>query len=164
MYNVQSLETLGKTSECKALVRGILNKLPGIKAELVQGKQDWQTWDFTQLINALRAWKEIHPREIAKPRDSRSHNQRSFRVKERDPNALRGCVYCDEPTHKPSECTVVSSAADRRKFLQEKRLCFNCTGPHRVTQCRSRGNCSRCEQRHHTSAIGNLKPQTMELP
>ena len=63
----------------------------------------------------------------------------------------RGCVYCNDPTHKPSECTVVSSAADRRKFLQEKRLCFNCTGPHRVTQCRSRGNCSRCKQSHHTS-------------
>ena len=26
LYNVQSLETLGKTSECVALVRGILNK------------------------------------------------------------------------------------------------------------------------------------------
>ena len=37
LYNVQSLETLGKTSECVALVPGILNKLPGIKAELVQG-------------------------------------------------------------------------------------------------------------------------------
>ena len=37
LYNVQSLETLGKTSECVALVRGILKRLPGIKAELVQG-------------------------------------------------------------------------------------------------------------------------------
>ena len=42
LYNVQSLETLGKTSECVALVRGILNKLPGIKAELVQGHPEWQ--------------------------------------------------------------------------------------------------------------------------
>jgi len=67
LYNVQSLETLGKTSQCKALVRGILNKFPGIKAELLQGKPDWQKWDFTQLINALHAWKEIHPCEIAKP-------------------------------------------------------------------------------------------------
>ena len=42
LYNVQSLETLGKTSECVALVRGILNKLPGIKAELVQGHPEWR--------------------------------------------------------------------------------------------------------------------------
>ena len=40
LYNVQSLETLGKTSDCKALVQVVLNKLLGIKAELVQGKPD----------------------------------------------------------------------------------------------------------------------------
>ena len=107
LYNVQSLEMLGKLSEYKALVRGILNKLPGIKVELIQGKPDWQMWDFTQLINALHAWKEIHPCGIIKPQDSRSPNQRSFHEQERNPNAPRGCVYCNEPTHRPSECTVV---------------------------------------------------------
>ena len=122
LYNVQSLETLGKSSDCKALVRGVLNKLPGIKAELVQGKPDWKSWDFTQLINALREWKEIHPREIAKSRD------RSFYVEDQDPNAPRGCVFCNFTSHKPNDCTVISSAPDRKKFLQEKRLCFNCTG------------------------------------
>ena len=34
LYNVHSLETLGKTSDCKALVRGVLNKLPGIKIKI----------------------------------------------------------------------------------------------------------------------------------
>ena len=145
LYNVQSLETLGKTSDCLALVRGILTKLPGVKAELVQGKPEWKTWDFTQLIDALREWKEIHPREHAKSRD------RSFYVEDHDPKAPRGCVYCNSTSHKPSDCTVISSAADRKKFLQEKRLCFNCTGPHRAARCRSRGNCARCKQRHHTS-------------
>lgn len=37
-YNVQSLETLGKLSSCLSIVRGVLDKLPGIKAELVGGK------------------------------------------------------------------------------------------------------------------------------
>ena len=101
LYNVQSHETLGKTSDCKALVREALNKLSGIEAELVQGKPDWKTWDFTQLINALREWKEIHPREIAKSRD------RSFYVEDQDPNAPRGCVFCNNASHKPSDCTVI---------------------------------------------------------
>ena len=52
--HVQSLENLGKALNCKALARRVLNKLSGIKAELVQGKPDWKTWDFTQFINALR--------------------------------------------------------------------------------------------------------------
>ena len=34
-YNVQSLQTLGKLSQCLSMVRGILEKLPEIKAELV---------------------------------------------------------------------------------------------------------------------------------
>ena len=98
LYNVQSLETLGKSSDCKASVRGVLNQLPGIKAELVQGKPDWKTWDFTQLINALCEWKEIHPREIAKSRD------RSFYVEDQDPNAPLGSVSCNNTSHKPSDC------------------------------------------------------------
>ena len=147
LYNVQSLETLGKTSECVALVRGILNKLPGIKAELVQGHPEWQSWNFTQLLNALREWKEIHPRENVKSRDT----LRSFHVEERNGNATRGCVYCRGVSHKAKDCTAITSVEDRRKYLQEKRLCFNCTGPHRATNCRSRGNCANCKQRHHTS-------------
>ena len=43
LRNVQLLETLGKTSECVALVRGILNKLPGIKVELVDGHPERQS-------------------------------------------------------------------------------------------------------------------------
>ena len=147
LYNVQSLETLGKTSECVALVRGILNKLPGIKAELVQGHPEWQSWNFTQLLNALREWKEIHPRENVTSRGT----LRSFHVEERNGNVTRGCVYCRDVSHKAKDCTAITSVEDRRKYLQEKRLCFNCTGPHRATNCRSRGNCTNCKQRHHTS-------------
>ena len=63
----------------------------------------------------------------------------------------RGCVYCNNASHKSSECTVISSPAERRNLLQGNRLCFNSTGPHRATHCRSRGNCALCKQRHHTS-------------
>ena len=112
LYNVQSLETLRKTSECVALVRRILNKLPGIKAELVQGHPEWQSWNFTQLLNVLREWKEIHPQENVKSRDT----LRSFRVEERNGNATRGCVYCREVSHKAKDCTAITSVED---------LCFN---------------------------------------
>ena len=84
LYNVQSLETLGKTSDCLALVRGVLNKLPGTKAELVQGKPNWKSWNFTELTSALRAWKEIHPRGSVRsresPRTASTPGQSSFHV------------------------------------------------------------------------------------
>ena len=62
-YNVQSLETLGKLSQCLSMVRGILEKLPGIKAELVANQVGWQDWGFTELLGALENWKAIHPLE-----------------------------------------------------------------------------------------------------
>ena len=46
LYNVQSLETLGKTSECVALVRGILNELPAIKSEFSTGSPRMAVVEF----------------------------------------------------------------------------------------------------------------------
>ena len=156
---------LAKHLIAMALVRGVLNKLPGIKAELVQGKPNWQSWDFTELTSALRGWKEIHPRESVRsreaPRTASTPGQRSFHVQEHSTNTytLRGCVYCNDASHKSSECTVISSPAERRKFLQGKRLCFNCTGPHRAAHCRSRTVRTASRGTTPRSAIGKFRLQ-----
>ena len=97
-------------------MRGILSKLPGINAELVQGHPERQSWNFTQLLNALREWKEIHPRENVKARDT----LRSFHVEERNGNATRGCVYCREVSHKAKDCTAITSIEDRRNTCRRK--------------------------------------------
>ena len=150
LYNVQTLEMLRKISECLALVQGVLNKLLGIKAELVQRKPNWQSWNFTELTSALRAWMEIYPRKSVRsseaPRSASSPGQRSFHMREHstDTYTPRGCVYCNDASHKSSKCTVISSPAAQRNFLQGKGLCFNCTGPHRTAHCRSRRNCAHC--------------------
>ena len=54
LYNVQSLETLGKFRDVSGNVRSVLDKLKGIKADLVRGHEDWQIWDFPQLVKALK--------------------------------------------------------------------------------------------------------------
>ena len=38
LFNAQSLETLGKLQEVKGNVRSVLNKLKGIKADLIRGQ------------------------------------------------------------------------------------------------------------------------------
>ena len=60
-YIVQSLETLGKLSQSLSMVRGVIEKLPGIKAELVTNQVGWQDWGFADLLKALENWKAIHP-------------------------------------------------------------------------------------------------------
>lgn len=143
------------------MVRGVLDKLPGIKAELVSGKVGWQDWGFTELIRALEEWKAIHPLELAEkasgkpqaPPPPRPPRHRSFYAQEREPARERhACVYCDCVTHRSWECDKITSLAERRQILQNKRLCFNCTGPkHSANNCSSRASCVHCKQKHHSS-------------
>ena len=46
------------------MVRGVLDKLPGIKADLVNGKPGWQDWGFAELMRSLEEWKAIHPMKV----------------------------------------------------------------------------------------------------
>ena len=56
-------------------------------------------------------------------------------------------VYC-----RSTACSVVSTSADRRKILAQKKLCYNCTGSsHRAAECRSTTTCRNCSKRHYTS-------------
>ena len=111
-YNVQSLETLGKLSGCLSMVRGVLDKLPGIKADLVNGKPGWQDWGFGELMRSLEEWKAIHPMEVNEsvheispspsspprfrpprpPRPPRTPRENSFYAQERG-SAHDTCVF-----------------------------------------------------------------------
>ena len=108
VYNVQSLETLGKLKDVTGNARSVLDKLKGVKADLVRGQMDWQDWDFPQLIKALKSWKEINPigsgadnagKQGAKFRD----REKTFHANETTPTQ-RGCVYCDATDHRAVNC------------------------------------------------------------
>ena len=61
VYNVQSLETLGKLRDINGYVRTTLDKLEGIRGDLVRNDKDWQEWDFPRLVEPLRQWVERNP-------------------------------------------------------------------------------------------------------
>ena len=129
----------------------------------MRGSPGWQSWDFSQLITALRTWKEIHPvestlhEEKAPSRPSRSFYSRNESV------SSKKCVYCDDVSHRSVQCKVLSTPVERRRKLQERGLCFNCTGgKHHAAQCRSNAVCQYCKKRHHSSICDNegAKPRT----
>ena len=147
VYNVQSLETLGKLREINGYVRTTLDKLEGIRGDLVRNDKDWQEWDFPRLVEALRQWVERNP--VSKKDDkhdsksgyrggrSTGYRDRAYHAKQSE--TKRVCVYCESAEHKSKDCTKVVSRTDRRKFLQEKHLCFNCTGvKHLAADCKSK--------------------------
>ena len=146
LFNVQSLETLRRLRDVTGNVRAVLEKLKGTKADLVRGQDGWQEWDFAQLIQALRRWREIYPVEDSESSNSHTH-AKSFHAQER----VHGCAYCNSNEHREIDCTNVT-LDERKKLLGIKCLCFNCVaGKHRAADCKSRQVCQNCGQRHHTS-------------
>ena len=60
--SVQALETMDKLSEVDGYIRMTLNKLEGIRGDLVRTDEDWQEWKFDQLSRCSKSgpWG-IHP-------------------------------------------------------------------------------------------------------
>ena len=101
----------------------------------------WQDWGFSELLQALEEWKEIHPLETN--HKNLPSQPRVTRIK-----SFHACVYCDCVTHRSWECNRITLPADHRRVLKNKHLCFDCTGPqHNASQCRSRVTCLHCKQR-----------------
>ena len=99
------------------MVRGVLGKLPGIKAQLVS-----KTGGFGELLQALEEWKEVHPLEMVQNNTSPPlilPRVKTFHSQDKDP-ARQVCVYCDCVTHRSWECDKITSLADRRQILQNK--------------------------------------------
>ena len=48
-------------------MRSTLDKLKGVKADLVRGNEGWRDWDFKDLLKELKKWSEINPVEENMP-------------------------------------------------------------------------------------------------
>jgi hypothetical protein len=136
----------------------IQSKLKGIKADLVRGEEGWQDWDLPRLVVALKKWENVNPIENNYQDNNKSSPPKRFgprsdfyHTKDGD-RKKRVCVYCEDCSHLSKNCPKMSSVSARKKFLAERRLCFNCTGAkHRASDCKSTFNCQLCNQKHHTS-------------
>ena len=150
LFNVQALETLGKLKEVNGYVRMSIDKLPGIRGDLVRTDENWQEWDFPKFVYAPQGWTERNPVTI-RSSDKSLCESNAFNTQLGDARP-HGCVYCESTDHKPHECTKISHPDERRKYFLKKRLCFNCAGDdHRAMECKSRKTCLFCKRRHHTS-------------
>ena len=155
--NIQTLETMGKIREIKGFVRTTLEKLPGIRADLVRIDDNWQEWGFPELIESLKKWCDRNPllSEERKADHSNSRPPRkdqAYQAKSDGVRPQRSCVYCEAEDHKLTACDRVTDVSQRKKILSEKKLCFNCAGSrHRASECRSKYMCQHCGGKHHTS-------------
>ena len=58
---------MNKLRDIKGYVRLTLDKLPGIRADLVRLDEEWQECHFPKLVNALRKWTDRNPKIVQNP-------------------------------------------------------------------------------------------------
>ncbi|XP_070576126.1 uncharacterized protein [Ptychodera flava] len=74
----------------------------------------------------------------------------AFHAKASPAKPKKSCAYCKD-SHFPNDCIVVSDRAKRLDIVKRDKLCFNCLGKHRVSECKSRFSCRVCRRKHHRS-------------
>ena len=157
-YCVQALETMNKLSLINGNVSMTLEKLSGIRGDLVHTDPDWEAWDFVKLVESLHQWLKRNP---VTPHEDKS--KKLFHA--RDEFRPKGCVYCGDLAHKAVQCDKITDISERRRILAKKGLCFNCaTKPHRAAVCTSKSSCTICNKRHHTSICDQTKDKDNDGP
>ena len=142
---------MGKLREINGYVRTTIDKLRGIRADLVRRDSDWHNRDFGQFVEQLRQWTERKPIHFEKKPPEHQKRERVYQVRQLDSKS-KNCVYCNKADHKSTKCNSVTIVNERRKILSNKKLCFNYTGTkHRANECESENAYRTCKRKHPTS-------------
>ena len=103
-----------KLNEIKGYVRNTLDKLTGIRADLVTLDDSWQDREFYELVEALRKWTDRNPKIIGSEKKKKKDSV--YHTKERGQKS-RNCVCCEKEGHKSSEYKAVETVSDCRLKL-----------------------------------------------
>ena len=157
-YCVQALETMNKLNLVNGNVSMTLEKLSGIRGDLVRTDASWESWDFVKLVDSLHQWLRRNP---VTPLDDTYRDNRKKLFQAREEFKPKGCIYCGNPGHKAVQCDQITEVSERKRILARKGLCFNCaTKTHRAAVCSSKSSCTICNKRHHTSICDQVKTKS----
>ena len=97
--NIQTLESMGKEKDIRGYVRLTLDKLPGIRADLVRLDDNWQEWGFPQLVESLRKWCERNPVPLEGNPGRRDKGRDPLLQAKQKGGKHRVCVYFKSDEH-----------------------------------------------------------------
>ena len=126
-----TLSTMGKLREIKGYVRFTLDTFGGIRADLVRMDDNWQNWDFSEFIEALRKWTERIFITLTADRNKEHLKKDRMLQTLQKQWKTNACIYCGDVAHKAAECQKVKDVIQRRNVINKKKLCYNCTGKDR---------------------------------
>ena len=76
VISVHAHENMNKRKEINGYVRLTLDKLPGIRGDLVRLDDNWQKWGFAKLMDSLRRWTVRNPKNILN--NDQKHKKEGF--------------------------------------------------------------------------------------
>ncbi|XP_044249598.1 uncharacterized protein [Drosophila takahashii] len=124
--------------------------------------------EFFKFLDSRCEELELSKRELATGGKTTTHAEKPKRVTQSMVAVeSSGCTKCNstEPTLYSCQQFLDMSGMQRRSFVKEKSLCYNCLRPgHGVSKCKSTYKCRQCKGNHHSllhvqanpQAIGNL--------
>ena len=129
---------------------------------MIRMEEDWQERKFPQLVEALRKLCERnqipHEEQAAFEHDGRPPRREKLLHVKKYERTVKVCVYCTSSSQKSSNCQTVKTVTERKRYLSQNKLCFNCTGTrHRENDSHSSVSCQKCRVRHHTSICDQKK-------
>ena len=101
MVSVQTLDTLNKLKEISGYVRMTLDKLPGIREDVLRIDEGWRELIFPQPVDTLREWTIRNP-EIIPSSEKGFKDENAYETNDKN-NKHCDCVYFEKSGHKVSD-------------------------------------------------------------
>ena len=97
-HSVQALETMKKLHE--------------INGNVSMTDPEWESWDFVQLVQALRQWVKRNP-VVPNDKEREENTRRKLFNTRGEDVRVKGCVYCGDTGHKAMQCEKVVETSER---------------------------------------------------
>ena len=156
--HVRGLLALGWTTRSYGalLVPMVLGKLPSDTRKNLAREHNNLDWTIDELrdsiareIRVLEAGSYIPPSPVEDPQRSPPLTA-SFHAGATSQLKNPKCIFC-KGAHSTTKCDVITEQPKRMELVKQEKLCYNCLGHHKVSQCLSKGRCKHCKGRHHTT-------------
>ena len=120
LCSFQALDTMRKIKEMNGYVKVTLDKLQGVRADLVRNDGNQQDWIFQQLVKVLEKWtvRNLIPLSDRQNPGIGYSYSKSYQAKQ----SKSSYVYCEKPGHRSSDCKTAKTVTERRKILSNKKI------------------------------------------
>ena len=150
--HIRSLTALGQTEETygSLLTTILLGKLPLKMKQNMARAHGKREWTITELRTSIR--DEIHILEIGSQTEPPTvvSPTAAFHSGVIKSKGKIQCPFC-KGAHSALACERIQDPRQRTNIVRQERLCFNCLGHHKISDCNSKHRCHHCRRKHHTS-------------